>query len=297
MVVQVHCTPEAARVGFCAGDVAVWALIEEAELTPKPALVDLRGSGAHRDLSVESLRRSARALRPCFMQMFETAAAQRPDQALREALAAIGRGGEALMLAATGGSNAHRGAIWSLGLLLAGAAVTRATESAEIARAAAAIARFPDRVYAASRAGGSSASSEFLSNGERACRNYGVPGARGEAMAAFPHVLRAGLPQLHSSRAQGATETEARLDALLAIMRTLADTCLLHRGGSAALETAQRGAARVLAAGGCASPAGRMALNALHLSLMRLNASPGGAADLLAAVLFLDRIAGGGPWK
>ena len=33
---------------------AVRALVEEAELTPKPALVDERGPGAHTDLSLDA---------------------------------------------------------------------------------------------------------------------------------------------------------------------------------------------------------------------------------------------------
>lgn len=269
-------------------ELAVRALIEEAELTPKPALVDLRGSGAHTDLDITLLRASAQALRPCFTQMFELAVGRTPDQPLREALAALGRSGEAAMLRATGGSNAHRGAIWSLGLLLAGSAVTGGSDARAIAHAAAVLARFEDRACPRLAC---------ASNGTRVRRRYGVPGARGEALAGFPHVLEVGLPQLQLARALGAGETEARLDALLAIMASLDDTCLLHRGGRAALRAAQGGAARVLALGGCASAAGRMALNALHLSLMRLNASPGGSADLLAAVLLMDKLRTVVRWK
>ncbi|MEG1306972.1 MAG: triphosphoribosyl-dephospho-CoA synthase, partial [Citrobacter sp.] len=43
-------------------------------------------------------------------------------------------------------------------------------------------------------------------------------------------------------------------------------------------------------AGGSAHPAGQAALAALDRQMLALNASPGGAADLLAATLFLDRI-------
>ena len=263
-------------------DLAVWALIQEAELTPKPALVDLRGPGAHLDLDVGVLRRSAHALRPCFVSLYESACGQRPGRALRESLAAIGREGERAMLDATGGSNAHRGAIWTLGLLVAGCAIVEDCGSVgQIAHIAAMIARYPDLAWSAHR----------LSNGERARLRYGVPGAHGEARAGFPHVMRMGWPQLRRSLAAGATLVEARLDALLAIMSTLSDTCLLHRGGSRALEAAQRGASLVLAAGGCRTEQGRDLLKALHRTLMTLNASPGGAADLLAAVLFVDRLA------
>ena len=46
-------------------ELAVRVLVEEAELTPKPALVE-RGGGAHDDMDLDLLRRSAYALRPTF---------------------------------------------------------------------------------------------------------------------------------------------------------------------------------------------------------------------------------------
>jgi triphosphoribosyl-dephospho-CoA synthase len=88
----------------------------------------------------------------------------------------------------------------------------------------------------------------------------------------------------------------ARLDALLAIMASLDDTCLLHRGGTVALRSAQRGARSVLAAGGTATPAGWQRLHRLHGELMEMWASPGGSADLLAVTLFLDRLEDGSPF-
>ncbi|OXC72887.1 triphosphoribosyl-dephospho-CoA synthase [Caballeronia sordidicola] len=264
-------------------DIAVAALIDEACLTPKPALVDRRGSGAHRDLDLDTMLRSARSLRPTFLALARAAADQEPSQRLREQLARIGREGEVAMLRATNGSNAHRGAIWIVGLLCAAAAMSPLAleEPSELCAQAAVIARFDDR-FAPSPAA--------LSNGARVVQRFGVAGARGQAAEGFPHVLEAGLPALHRSRANGATEDEARLDALLAIIATLDDTCLLHRGGQVALEAAQTGAREALQAGGAARPQGRVALARLDQRLTELNASPGGAADLLAATLFLDTL-------
>ena len=51
------------------------------------------------------------------------------------------------------------------------------------------------------------------------------------------------------------------------------------------------GTRAVLEAGGAASLAGRRQLRLLDRDMLALNASPGGAADLLAATLFLDRLA------
>jgi triphosphoribosyl-dephospho-CoA synthase len=129
-----------------------------------------------------------------------------------------------------------------------------------------------------------------LSHGERARLRFGAAGARGEAEAGFPHALQVGLPALRAARGWGVPEDSARLDALLAIMAVLEDTCLLHRGGLAALRTAKERAWAVLDAGGTASPRGWHRLQTLHDELMARWASPGGSADLLAVTLFLDRI-------
>ena len=261
---------------------AVAALIEEAELTPKPALVDRRGNGAHHDLDLERLRLSAGALRDGFAAIARAAAGEEPSLRLREQLGRIGREMERRMLAATDGGNAHRGAIWALGLLVAAAAQRRSERHpASIAATAAALARLPDRF-----------APRPLSNGERARLRFGATGARGEAQAGFPHAILVGLPTLRAAHGRGVLEDCARLDALMAIMASLDDTCLLHRGGRAALQTAKAGAWAVLAEGGTASPAGLRRLHRLHDELMRLWASPGGSADLLAVTLFLDRLEG-----
>src|SRR5580704_6880841 len=99
------------------------ALIAEAELTPKPGLVDRRGSGAHTDLSLEIMRRSAVAIEPYFVQMALASQGTQPSQSIRERLALIGRQAERAMLDATGGSNSHKGAIWALGLLVSALAM------------------------------------------------------------------------------------------------------------------------------------------------------------------------------
>lgn len=270
------------------GDLAVAALVEEAMLTPKPALVDRRGSGAHRDLDLERMLRSARALRPTFTALAQAARHMPVSQALRERLAAIGRAGESAMMAATGGSNAHRGAIWILGLLVAGAALEQASDSGDAATLAARICDLAARIARHADRHAPPASAE--SNGVRVARRYRVGGAREQACNGFPHALQVGLPTLRAARARGADETHARLDALLAIMASLDDTCLLHRGGRRALTVAQHGAQAVLGAGGSATDEGYAALLALDARLVELNASPGGSADLLAATLFLDTL-------
>ena len=274
--------PEAQGRAVRLADLAIRALIEEAELTPKPGLVDQRGPGAHADLSLKLMKHSARALRPHFALMALVSFRQIPNQTLREQLGAIGRLAERSMLLATNGVNTHRGAIWALGLLVSAAAME--VNSPEVlAERAGQLASLPDW----------NAPEQQLSNGSRVIARYKISGARGEAQAGFPHVTAAGLPRLYRSRQQGGSETEARLDALLAIMRSLNDTCLLHRGGLVALKTAQAAAAAILASGGTTTIQGWGLLRGLDRDLATLNASPGGSADLLAATLFLDFLTNG----
>lgn len=257
-------------------DLAVDALIDEADLSPKPALVDRRGNGAHTDLHLGLMHASALALWPAFKEMAEAALEiGEVGLPLREAIGRIGREGEQAMLVTTNGVNTHRGAIWALGLLVTAAAL----QPKSIALCAARLALLDDR-YAPTP----------LSHGAQVAQRYGARGAREEAQLGFPSVVQRGLPQLHKSRANGHGEQNARLDALLAIMTELADTCVLYRAGEPGLHAMQAGAQAVLDAGGSASLSGRRRLHELDQQLIALNASPGGAADLLAATLLLDRI-------
>jgi triphosphoribosyl-dephospho-CoA synthase len=276
----------ALRVGRSAwlASLAQQSLIAEAELTPKPGLVDRRGSGVHADLSLALMRRSALAIEPYFRKMASLSDGMQPSQQVREQLAAMGRNAERAMLMATGGSNSHKGSIWILGLLISATAMEDEVDctACGIAATAQEIASFEDR-----------AAPRLVSHGDIVAARYGVSGARGEAGQGFPHVIDVGLPTLRRRRAQGATEAAARLDTLLSIMSSLEDTCLLYRGGRVALAAAMEGAIAVERAGGVEAQSGRQQLELLDRRLLELRVSPGGSADLLAATIFLDAVARG----
>jgi triphosphoribosyl-dephospho-CoA synthase len=279
------------------------ALIAEAELTPKPGLVDRRGSGSHTDLSLALMKRSAFAIEPFIRRMAFQSTNERPSALLRTAVAATGRAAESAMLRVTNGTNTHRGAIWTLGLLTAAAAITGRDElplvrshntrsslnAAAIARTAGDLASFDDSYESAPNAERQTPNA-LLSHGHLVAEKFGVTGARGEAISGFPHIIEVGLPVLRARRGAGAPESIARLDALLSIIAHLDDTCLLYRGGKPALQATKQGAAAVVAAGGAGSETGRKHLYALDTRLLELGVSPGGSADLLAGTLFLDAI-------
>jgi triphosphoribosyl-dephospho-CoA synthase len=256
---------------------AVDALLREALLTPKPGLVDATGRHSHPDMSLALLAASAEALRDPLQQCADAARAMPLGQDLRTRIGVIGREGERRMLEATRGINTHRGALWALGLLSAGIAVAQ-TSTGAVAFAAC-LAQLPDPARDFS-----------LSHGEQARLRYGAGGAVGEAQDGFPHVVDHGLPMLRSCRQRGETADAAALNALMAIMARLEDTCVLHRGGSRGQAFVHRSAARVLRDGGCATPVGLRRLQRFCRQAERRGLSMGGSADLLAATLFLDTV-------
>ena len=257
-------------------------LIDEARLTPKPGLVDSRGSGSHKDMTLALLEKSARTLEATFLEMATASWGQPVDMALRSKLGLIGRTGEKQMLLATGGINTHRGAIWALGLLVAACSVLKGKGSAqEVIGIAAAISRIADPALE-----GVSLQSHGLNVKER----YKKPGAREEAQTGFPHITQKGLPTLIESRKRGLAFDLCAINALLSIMTTLSDTCVISRAGLEGLKKTQDGAANVLACGGMGCEKGEKAFLRLDATLRQINGSPGGAADLLAATFFVDRL-------
>lgn len=266
-------------------DFAVNALVAEVNLTPKPALVDQRGSGAHDDLTLDLMERSAQSLHPMFVAMAHAAFQHATcSQALREAIGEIGRVGEATMLDTTNGVNTHRGAIWALGLMVAASALmsldAKPVQAVELCQLAGKIAQFEDRFIP----------QQVLSHGQQVQKVFGRNGAKAQAQQGFPTIVKFGLPELDKSRQTQGNETSARVDALLAMMTTLDDTCVLYRAGETGLARMQQGAQEVLDLGGYSTFAGQQAFNSLEQDLLRLRASPGGVADLLAATLFIDRV-------
>jgi triphosphoribosyl-dephospho-CoA synthase len=260
------------------GALATRALRDEATLTPKPGLVDLRGGGAHDDMDVTTLLASADALAVPVTRCAEAAAALPLGRDLRAEIGAIGRAGEQRMLDATGGVNTHRGALWVLGLLASGLVATGTIAGA--AAFAARLAGFEDPARPAAT----------QSHGAQARLRYGAVGAVGEARAGFPHTIRVALPALRAARAAGHSERTARTDALLASMARLEDTCLLHRGGPEGLRVVRQRAAAILRAGGSGTAPGGILLVELDRICRRLRLSAGGSGDVLAAALFVDSV-------
>jgi triphosphoribosyl-dephospho-CoA synthase len=265
------------------GRAATLALYDELALSPKPGLVTLTDRGSHADMDAHTFMRSLFALRSYFVRIAELGAAGAPFDALER----CGIAAEARMLAATGGVNTHRGAIFMLGLLCASAGALAARGGRASPEAV--------RETLARHWGDALARRALRPStlpGGMAARRLGLRSASAEAALGFPTLFETAVPALAAARARGLGAQAARLDTLLAIMAVLDDSNLAHRGGLPGLRFAQSAAAALLAAGGTGTPQGLDAAAALGAEFVRRNLSPGGAADTLAAACWLQRLGG-----
>ncbi len=261
------------------GRAATVSLYDELALAPKPGLVSFVDSGSHHDMDAGTLLRSLFALRHYFPAI---AAAGAQDADFAE-LQRLGLAAESRMLAATGGVNTHRGAVFTLGLLCA-AAGRQLAHGGSLAPAAlrgALLRRWGDALDQLARR-------PRLSHGRDAARRYGLRPAANEAALGFPMLFDVALPALRRSRDLG--PRDAHLQTLFELMAVLDDTNLAHRGGLAGLRWAQQQARDFLAAGGAGRPDAVEHAQALHTAFVARRLSPGGSADLLAAACWLDRI-------
>lgn len=258
------------------GATATACLKREVALYPKPGLVSPVDSGAHDDMDAAMMDRSADALEPFFARLADAGAVGAEMDRLR----AIGIEAEAAMMAATGGVNTHRGAIFGMGLLCAAAGF----------RAAYAVPGTLGDIVAnrwGPAIGGGPV--PLHSHGSAVARRHGAGGARAEAGAGFPSLYAVALPALAEGRRLAPDDPDAaRVHALMTLVARVADTNLLYRGGAEGLDFAQGQARAFLDAGGCGVPGWRARGIAMHRGFVARRLSPGGCADLLGMALFVE---------
>ena len=271
------------------------ALRLELDTPLKPGLVGPDSTGAHRDMNYAIMRKGIAAIRPFFPCM---AMAGTPEE-LRQ----LGIDAEKAMLAATGGVNTHRGAIFALGLALsaAGKLSVRRMENADNERFMKnCLVDFSQSICRKSL-NESDLHSTAPSHGAKAVREFGVKGARDLACEGYKPLFEDWLPYYRGCHFERSRE----ICTLLRIMATLDDTCVIHRvgydramevkGEAAALlkqipaqagndGSNQAGNDEVVMAGliGC--------LKEMCVRYAAEGISPGGAADMLALTIFIDSI-------
>jgi triphosphoribosyl-dephospho-CoA synthase len=265
---------------------AVQSLYDELQAYPKPGLVSLIDNGSHRDMNAHTFVRSMFALRHYFRRIAGAGMQRAPFAGLK----ALGVAAESAMLAATGGVNTHRGAIFALGMLCAAAGRCHADR---VALSPASI-RSVLLIHWGSALATHSSVGTGDSHGHLMAQRYQASGAREEAALGFPSVFEVALPALQRTLSAGRGWDCARVDAVFALMAHISDTNVYYRGGIEGSRLVKSSARRFIERGGTARADWLDVARDCHALFVRHRLSPGGAADLLAAACFLHRLAGAG---
>ena len=290
---------------FVMGALAERALLAELNAPLKPGLVGPDSNGAHSDMDYKLMLASIHALRPYWARMAEAAGA---DQ-----LRSLGIAAEEAMLAATGGVNTHRGAIFALGLALNAAflALTRPGLDSEFLNSAdpsdprdtqlpenQRIIQIDVSKIAYIVLNISLKHNELhntpRTHGQEATGKFGVKGARQMALEGYKQLFEDWLPYYRSLN-----QNEFQIQkTLLRIMSTLDDTCIIHRVGYERAQRVKAEAARIAGQAGNDNDAMPGAINSFKPDAIRQlcaqyaaeGISPGGAADMLALTIFINSI-------
>lgn len=300
-------------IAYSASVTAYRALMDEVMTTPKPGLVDRNNNGANTDMDISLFARSAETLAPYFYSMAYTAAdteasasghgegcsedesincADCPSHegctldhgaSLMTKLTILGVEAEAKMKQATGGVNTHKGAIFCLGLLVSAYAKLTAEgkpretlDIIEEVKLLAALRPDPGR-----GTNGAEARARYAEEAASA-----VFGADAQARAGFPAAVNA-YRRILGYRLMNLDDNDCYALALLGIMAELYDTNAYKRGGSEGAAFVRERAAQIMA-----MPLSKRLSEAekLDAELIARNINCGGAADMLSAAIFLDRL-------
>lgn len=281
---------------------ATQALQAELDTTPKPGLVDKDNNGAHRDMDYALMQRSIHTLHPYFVQLALLGFADTLPS--HTSIRDIGIEAERAMLAATNGVNTHKGALFSMGLVVVAAAHEErkiAANEEQILKERnggedvlvslqttikALAASFPDTN------GTHGSKAKLLSKGTTT-----IKGALDNAREGYEMLFAEWLPFYIERRKEHDAHTLHKT--LLRIMCDLDDTNVIYRTDLATAEEVKQEARALLDSFSKAHTAEdkekRIAAELLALKDMdkrytARNISPGGAADMLSLTIFIGSI-------
>ena len=266
---------------------ATQALQAELDTTPKPGLVDKDNSGAHRDMDHALMSRSIHALHPYFVRLALLGFAA--DMPCHDDIVKTGIEAERAMFEATNGVNTYKGALFSMGLAVV-AAAGKAWQGSSISQQAlsAAISQlafaFPDTKGTHGSKAKQAAASETPT----------FKGALDNAREGYPELFNDWLPFYANLRKNG--EPHALHLTLLRIMCDLDDTNIVYRTSLAMMKQVKEESRDVLRQWSETQADGGTKLDAIlsnmNHNFVQRNISPGGSADMLSLVVFVNGVLG-----
>lgn len=264
-------------------NMALKAIIEEVSTMPSFGLVSPSTMGSHKDMDYYTFLDSSFAIAPYLKDMAERGYSFHSPKEIFEAIRPVGIEAEKEMFKVTGGVNTHKGMIFLIGVIISAVAKTiydkRGFEAVTevIAEMCSDILRDFDGLEGKIE----------LTHGEKLYLKYGFTGIRGEVQKGLGFLFKDILPFYECSDLKG---NHLFAETLLRLMAVVDDSTIVHRQDIEVLNYVKKRSKEILLMGGMTTEKGRLEAEEFEKYCIRENISPGGSADLLAAVIFLSYV-------
>lgn len=264
---------------------AIQSVLYEITATPKPGLVDRNNSGSHSDMDIFTFMASAGTLYPYFLECYEIGVNTRGDDAhcTLDSLRDVGKRAELFMYRATDGINTHKGAIFTLGIVLG--AVGRLYSNNQIITVDDVfeeIKQMCKHLIESDYKG--IKQKNMFTKGEMLYNEYKICGVRGEAESGFSTVKNIALPILKKCFENKKSINDALCITLLYIIKSIDDTVLISRSSLQRANEVKKGIDNLLKENPYPSTE---LIEKLDTEFIKENLSVGGAADLLSVCYFI----------
>ena len=250
---------------FLISRLATQSLQTELDLTPKPGLVDKHDSGSHKDMDYDLMKKSINALHPYFTKLAQLG--YREDLPFVKEIQALGLQAENAMFKTTNGINTHKGALFSMGLVIICASHLLYTydniskENLQICISMLA-SRWEQPEY---------------THGNQVLKTYRIKGALYNAIDGYKDLFQIWLPYYTKHK----DEKHCLHKLLLLIMSSLDDTNIYYRKDTQTVERVKKQAKELFENFDIEK------LQQLNIEYIKENISSGGAADMLSLTLFI----------
>ncbi|MCK5045705.1 MAG: triphosphoribosyl-dephospho-CoA synthase [Candidatus Heimdallarchaeota archaeon] len=275
-------------IAFKIGADITKAILLEAICTPKPGLVDLNNTGAHKDMDISTFMLSTAAISHFLSVAAQVAIDHRGDlDALLPKIRSIGLSSEEEMFLTTDNVNTQKGLIFS-GMLIAAASgyiSMRETGDLKAARILATVQGITKGIVQRELIQMDKNESK-ITPGEFVFLDTGITGIRGEAEKGFPHA-DAAYQVITKAITSEIPMERGMIMALLFLMTRVDDTNILARHGTDTLTWVRNEANNLVLSEDAYSDSWLERVVALDKEFIDQNISPGGCADLLAVALML----------
>ncbi len=254
-------------IPFLLSYLATYAIKTELDTTPKPGLVDKSDNGAHTDMDYALMLKSINSLSPFFDKL--SCLAYKDSLPNVQEIQNIGIEAERQMLKTTNGVNTYKGALFSMGLVLTCASYIY--KNKEINKTDL-------------RENIKNLASQFVqptnTHGKIVIDKHKIKGALSSAIDGYALLFDEWLPYLENNK----EEEYPLIKLLLFIMTKIDDTNIYYRKGEEIVKYVKIKAQETL------DKFSIEEVKKLNTEFIKLNISPGGAADMLSLTLFVYSI-------